>query len=73
MGRRPSPTRFLSSLFGGNQKGRAIAADSTGNLDERASGSEESVTVREEVDLGAAEALRRKMLGVGRKKKGERS
>ena len=40
---------------------------SGGVLDERASGSEESV--REEVDLGAAEALRRKMMGMGRRKK----
>ena len=70
-GRRSSPTRFLSNLFG-NQRG----GERVGNIDEKASagaGSEDSVREREEVDLGAAENLRRKMLGVGRKKKGDRS
>ncbi|KAG8532036.1 uncharacterized protein KY384_003673 [Bacidia gigantensis] len=65
--RRSSPTRFLSSIFG-SQKGRGNGGGAVNAYDERASGSEDSV--REEVDLGAAEALRRKMMGAGRRKRG---
>ena len=65
--RRSSPTRFLSSLFG-SQKSKSGGNGPGGQTDERASSSEE--IVREEVDLGAAEALRRKMMGAGRKKRG---
>ena len=70
--RRSSPTRFLSSLFGTQRSGRGGGSSGAGtgrsSLDEMASGSEESV--REEVSLGAAEVLRRKMVGAGRRKKG---
>ena len=66
--RRSSPTRFLSSLFGGGSSHGAGGGAGRRSLDEMASGSEESV--REEVSLGAAEVLRRKMVGAGRRKKG---
>ncbi|KAL9633036.1 MAG: hypothetical protein Q9164_004934 [Protoblastenia rupestris] len=62
--RRPSPTRFLSNLFGG-QKGNGRG---NGALEDRASGSEDSY--REEVSLGAAEVMRRKLVGGAWRKRG---
>ncbi|MDI1491779.1 MAG: hypothetical protein OHK93_002990 [Ramalina farinacea] len=65
--RRPSPTRFLSKVFGG-QKGQGPGGAPNGPMvDARANGSE--VTVKEEVSLGAAEVLRRKMIGGSRRKR----
>ncbi|KAL9129865.1 MAG: hypothetical protein Q9217_001820 [Psora testacea] len=76
VGRRPSSTSFLSSLFG-SQRGRrggrtggggGGVAVGHGIMEERVSGTEDSH--REEVSLGAAEIMRRKLVGGGWRKKG---
>ena len=69
--RRASPTRFLSSLFGSQRGGKGHHSgngNGRGSPDDMGRGSEDSM--REEVSLGAAEVLRRKMVGGAWRKKG---
>ncbi|KAL9104419.1 MAG: hypothetical protein Q9163_000625 [Psora crenata] len=71
VGRRANSTRFLASLFG-SQRGRRESRPRTGSrhgsMEEKLSGSEEGY--REEVSLGAAEVIRRKLVGGGWRKRG---